>query len=136
MRLDPTAYDREREIRRLYWKVDAGAEYAITTPVFDPAALESLIDDFSDFRVPVIATIWPLQSAREAEFFEHEMADVPVPSQLVQRMQRAENNGTESQEGLAIARELAVAVRGIVQGIQVYVPGGQLETALAVLEAL
>ncbi len=64
------------------------------------------------------------------------MADVPVPSQLVQRMQRAENNGTESQEGLAIARELAVAVRGIVQGIQVYVPGGQLETALAVLEAL
>lgn len=136
VRLDPTAYDREREIRRLYWKVDAGAEYAVTTPVFDPAALESLIADFSDFRVPVIATIWPLLSAREAEFFEHEMADVPVPPKLVQRMQRAEKSGTESQEGLAIARELAVAVREKVQGIQVFVPGGQLETALAVLEAL
>jgi len=136
VRLDPTAYDREREVRRLYWKVDAGAEYAVTTPVFDPAALESLIADFTEFRVPVIATIWPLRSAREAEFFEHEMADVPVPAKLVQRMQRAEKNGTEAQEGLAIARELALAVREKVQGIQVFVPGGQLETALAVLEAL
>ncbi len=64
------------------------------------------------------------------------MADVPVPEALVQRMQEAEKNGTEAPEGLAIARELALAVRPLVQGIQVYVPGGQLDTALAVLEAL
>jgi len=63
-------------------------------------------------------------------------SDVPVPAGLVQRMQRAEKTDTEAQEGLAIARELAVAVRELVQGIQVYVPGGQLDTALAVLEAL
>jgi len=136
VRLEPTAFDREREVRRFFWKVDAGAEFAVTTPVFDPALLESLIHDIDEFKVPVIATIWPLQSAREAEFFEHEMADVPVPVGLVERMQRAEKNGTEAQEGLAIACELAVAVRPMVQGIQVYVPGGQLETALAVLEAL
>ena len=75
-------------------------------------------------------------SAREAEFFEHEMVDVPVPKGLVERMQRAEKKGTEVREGVAIARELAVGVREIVQGLQVYVPGGQLETALEVLEAL
>jgi homocysteine S-methyltransferase len=136
VRLDPTAFDREREVRRFFWKVDAGAEFAITTPVFDPGALESLLADIAEFKVPVIATIWPLQSAREAEFFEHEMVDVPVPKGLVERMQQAEKNGTEAREGLAIARELAVALRDLVQGVQVYVPGGQLETALDVLQAL
>ena len=120
----------------MYWKVDAGAEFAVTTPVFDLEALQSLVDEIREFKVPVIATIWPLRSAREAEFFEHEMVDVPVPKALVERMQRAEENGTEAREGVTIARELAVAVRKIAQGIQVYVPGGQLETALEVLEAL
>jgi len=133
VRLDPTAFDREREVQRFYWKVDAGAEYALTTPVFDPRALESLIADVRDFKVPVIATIWPLETAREAEFFEHEMADVPVPPEIVQRMQRAERGGTEAEEGLAIARELAQAVRPLVQGIQVYVPGGRIDAVLAVL---
>jgi homocysteine S-methyltransferase len=135
VRLDPTAYDREREVRRFYWKVDAGAEYAITTPVFDPRALASLIADIGEFKVPVLATLWPLRTAREAEFFEHEMADVPVPSEIVERMQRAERGGREAEEGLAIARELVAAVRPLVQGIQVYVPGGTIETALAVLES-
>jgi len=136
VRLDPTAFDRERETRRFFWKVDAGAEYAVTTPVFDLDPLQSLVDEIAEFKVPVIATVWPLGSAREAEFFEHEMIDVPVPKQLIERMQRAEKKGTEEQEGLAIARETVVALRGRVQGIQVYVPGGQLETALAVLEVL
>jgi homocysteine S-methyltransferase len=136
VRLDPTAFDREREVRRFYWKVDAGAEFAVTTPVFDLDALQSLMGDIREFRVPVIATVWPLESAREAEFFEHEMVDVPVPKGLIERMQRAEKDGTEAREGLAIARDIAVGLRDHVQGIQIYVPGGQLETALAVLEAL
>jgi homocysteine S-methyltransferase len=138
VRLDPTAFDREREVSRLYWKVDAGADFAVTTPIFDPGALRLLLDAAGTElrKVPVIATIWPLQSAREAEFFEHEMADVPVPAEIVRRMQAAEKDGTEAAEGIAIARELAVAVRPLVQGLQVVVPGGSVPTALAVLEAL
>jgi homocysteine S-methyltransferase len=135
VRLDPTAYDRDRELSRFYWKVDAGAEFALTPPVFDVEALESLIADLGATSRPLIASIWPLNSAREAEFFEHEMADVPVPEPLVRRMQRAEKKGTEAEEGLAIARELALAVRPLVHGVQLIVAAGRVDAALEVLDA-
>jgi len=137
VRLDPSAFDRQRELARHHWKVDAGAEFAVTTPVFDPSLLRSLIEGLEGpERIPLVATIWPLQSAAEAEFFEYERIDVPVPADLVRRMQEAEGTGSEVEEGIAIARELALAVKPFVQGIQVYVPEGRVDTALAVLEAL
>ena len=133
--MDPAAYDRERELSRFYWKVDAGAEFALTPPVFDVDALKSLIADLGQTSRPLIASIWPLNSAREAEFFEHEMADVPVPEPLVKRMQQAEKKGTEAEEGLAIARELALAVRPLVHGVQLIVAAGRVDAALGVLDA-
>jgi len=133
VRLDATAYDRAREVSRFNWKVDAGAEFALTAPLFDVEALESLLDDLKT-TIPVIATIWPLRSAREAEFFEQEMADVPVPGALVQRMQEAEAHGGEAAEGLAIAREMAAAARPLVQGLQIVAPDGRAGTVLAVLQ--
>jgi len=136
VRLDPTAYDRERELSRFHWKVDAGAEFALTPPVFDVDALKSLLADLGPARRPIIASLWPLSSAREAEFFEHEMADVPVPEPIVQRMQKAEKQGTEADEGLAIACELALAVRPLVHGVQIIVVAGRNDAALAVLDVL
>jgi homocysteine S-methyltransferase len=132
VRLDATAPDRARELSRFHWKVDAGADFAVTAPVFDPEALASLLGAAPE-RVPVIATIWPLRTAREAEFFEQQMADVPVPAALVRRMQEAEGRGGEEAEGLAIARELRAALRPLVQGIVVAAPDGNVERALAVL---
>ncbi|MGQ0615201.1 MAG: bifunctional homocysteine S-methyltransferase/methylenetetrahydrofolate reductase [Planctomycetaceae bacterium] len=134
VRLDATAHDRKREVSRFAWKVDAGAEFAVTAPVFDPAALASLLADLPTRGLPVIATIWPLRSSREAEFFEQEMADIPVPAPLVERMKRAEASGGATQEGIAIARELAGQLRPMVQGMQVVAPGGDPAAALAVLE--
>ncbi|MGM0577529.1 MAG: bifunctional homocysteine S-methyltransferase/methylenetetrahydrofolate reductase [Myxococcota bacterium] len=134
VRLDATAWDREREIERFRWKVDAGAEFALTAPVFDPSALESILDELGP-TIPVVATLWPLRSAREAEFFEQRLASVPVPEPFVERMRRAEAEGTESEEGLAIACELARAVRPLVQGVQVVAPGGHVDVALAVVDA-
>jgi homocysteine S-methyltransferase len=133
VRLDATAYDRAREVSRFNWKVDAGAEFALTAPLFDAEALESLLDDLKT-SIPVLATLWPLRSAREAEFFEQEMADVPVPPALIRRMQEAEVRGGEAAEGLAIARELAAAVRPLVQGLQIVAPDGRAGTVLAVLQ--
>lgn len=133
VRLDASAYDRAREVSRFFWKVDAGAEFALTAPLFDVEALESLLDDLKT-TIPVIATIWPLRSAREAEFFEQEMADVPVPKALVRRMQEAEEHGGEAAEGLAIARELAETARPLVQGLQIVAPDGRAGTVLAVLQ--
>jgi len=133
VRIDPTHFDRERELSRLFWKVDAGAEFAITAPVFDPHALQEFLAGWNGPTIPVIATIWPLRSAREAEFFEQELAEVPVPAELVKRMQQAEKDGREIEEGIAIARELAVAIKPQVQGIQIVAPDLKVESALAVL---
>jgi len=133
VRLDATAYDRPREVSRFNWKVDAGAEFALTAPLFDAEALESLLDDLKT-SIPVIATIWPLRSAREAEFFEQEMADVPIPAALIQRMQEAEARGGEAAEGLAIAHELVAAARPLVAGLQIVAPDGRAGTVLAVLQ--
>ncbi len=135
VRLDATAWDMERELSRYAWKVDAGAEFALTAPVFDPEALATLVEKLGDDALPVLATIWPLSSAREAEFFERRLGNVPVPEPLVERMRRAEAEGREADEGVAIACELARAVRPYVQGVQVVAAGGRVEDALAVVEA-
>jgi homocysteine S-methyltransferase len=131
VRLDATAPDRARELSRMRWKVDAGAEFAVTAPVFDPDALASALRDGP--RLPVIATIWPLRSAREAEFFEQQMADVPVPGALVRRMQEAEGRGEEEAEGVRIARDLVAALKPLVQGVLVAAPDGAVERALEVV---
>jgi homocysteine S-methyltransferase len=136
VRIDPTFYDRHRELSRLLWKVDAGADFAVTSPIFDPHELESFIDEWGGRKIPVIATIWPLRSAREAEFFEQELAEVPVPGELVKRMQEAERDGREVEEGIAIASEVARAVKPMVRGIQVVAPGLEVNSALAVLGTL
>ena len=136
VRIDPTFYDRHRELSRLLWKVDAGADYAVTSPIFDPPALESFMSEWDGRKIPVIATIWPLRSAREAEFFEQELAEVPVPAELVKRMQQAEQDGREVEEGIAIAREVALAVEPMVQGVQVVAPGLEVESALEVLRVV
>ena len=133
VRLDPTAHDLQRELSRLHWKVDAGAEFAMTAPIFDPAALEALLEHVDQDRLPVIANVWPLRSAREAEFFEQRLASVPVPAGIVDRMRKAETDGTEEAEGLAIARELVAAVRPMVRGIQVAAPAYRVDLALSVL---
>ena len=136
IRVDAAADDLDRELSRLAWKVEAGAEFALTAPVFDPAALETFLGKMGSSAIPVVATIWPLHSARESEFFERRMASVQVPGPIVARMRRAEARGNEVEEGLAIACELAAAVKPLVQGLQVVAPGGRLAEALTVIDAV
>jgi len=133
VRLDPVPHDLDRELGRLNWKLQAGAEFAITSPVFDPEALRRILAQLPDPDLPVIAALWPLRSAREAEFFEQELANVPVPAPLIERMRAAEADGRETDEGIAIARELVEAVRPLVRGVLVVAPDGRAETGLAVL---
>ncbi|MCB9729684.1 MAG: bifunctional homocysteine S-methyltransferase/methylenetetrahydrofolate reductase [Deltaproteobacteria bacterium] len=132
--VDPTAWDLERERSRLRWKVEAGAELAITAPIFDPEGLGRWLD--GGHGIPTIATIWPMSSAREAEFFERRLGSVPVPEPLIQRMREAEDAGVEAERGLDIAIELARAVRPMVQGVQIVAPEGRIDVALAVIQAL
>jgi homocysteine S-methyltransferase len=77
--VDPGAADIKREIGRFEWKVDAGAEFAITQPVFDPEQLLEFLDRIAHVRIPVLAGIWPLASYRNAEFMNNEVPGVQVP---------------------------------------------------------
>ena len=132
--VNPVAVDPERELKRFAWKADAGAEFAITQPVFDPAELEGFLKRVESFRIPVIAGIWPLVSFRNAEFLANEVPGVTVPAAVVERMRKAQERGKEAAvaEGVAIAREMLERVRPFVQGAQVSAPFGRVPLALEV----
>jgi methionine synthase / methylenetetrahydrofolate reductase(NADPH) len=132
--VNPVAIDPDHERRRYHWKIEAGAEYAITQPVFDAAQLEKFIASVRGTSIPIVAGIWPLVSARNAEFLANEVPGVTVPAEVLQRMRRASEQSKEHAvaEGVAIAREMLERVRGAVQGVQVSAPFGKIELALQV----
>jgi homocysteine S-methyltransferase len=134
--VNPAAVDPPHEIKRFEWKVDAGAEYAITQPVFDPAQLERFLRQIDHVRIPIVAGIWPLVSVRNAEFLANEVPGVTVPDEIIARMRRANEKSKDHAiaEGIAIAREMLDRVRGEVQGVQVSAPFGKVELALQVFE--
>src|ERR1700756_1024022 len=125
----------DEEIRRFEYKVEAGAEYAVTQPVFDLALLESFLKRIEHCRIPVVAGIWPLVSVRNAEFMKNELR-VSVPDAVVERMARASTPEAARAEGVAIAREMLSALRHLVQGAQISAPQGRYTSAVDVLEAL
>jgi methionine synthase / methylenetetrahydrofolate reductase(NADPH) len=132
---NPGHTDLEEEIRRFEYKVQAGAEYAVTQPVFDLRLLENFLRGVQHCRVPVVAGIWPLVSVRNAEFMKNELR-VSVPDSILERMARAQNPEAARAEGVAIAREMLIAVRQMVQGAQISAPMGRYTSAVDVLEAL
>jgi 5,10-methylenetetrahydrofolate reductase len=137
--VNPVAIDVAHEVKRYQWKVEAGAEYAITQPVFDPDQLERFLEKVSGFSsIPVIAGIWPLVSLRNAEFMANEVPGVSVPDAVMQRMRRANDVSKDHAlaEGIAIAREMLERVRPFVQGVQVSAPFGKVELALQVFEGV
>jgi len=132
---NPGLTDLDEEIRRFEYKVAAGAEYAVTQPVFDIRLLENFLRRIEHCRIPVVAGIWPLVSVRNAEFMKNELR-VSVPDSILERMARAANPEAARAEGVAIAREMLIAVRHTVQGAQISAPQGRYSSAVDVLEAL
>jgi homocysteine S-methyltransferase len=132
---NPGLPDLDEEIKRFEYKVQAGAEYVVTQPVFDLALLESFLRRIEHFRIPVVAGIWQLVSARNAEFMKNELR-VSVPDEILHRMTKAATPEAARAEGVAIAREMLAAVRDRVQGAQISAPQGRYASAADVLEAL
>jgi homocysteine S-methyltransferase len=132
---NPGAVNLDQEIRRFEWKVQAGAEYAVTQPVFDLNLLEEFLRRIEGERIPVIAGIWPLTSFRNAEFMVNELR-VPVPDEYMERMRRADNAEAARNEGIAIAQEMVRRVRPMVQGVQLSAPFGRYSMAIEVAEAI
>ncbi len=130
---DPSAIDLDREMRRFREKAEAGAEFAITQPVFDPDALLRFLDRVADCHLPVLAGVWPLASLRNATFMKNEVPGVTVPDEIMDRMAAHDDREAQRQEGIAIARESVERVRDRVAGIQVSAPFGNVHTALEVM---
>jgi homocysteine S-methyltransferase len=132
---NPGAPNMDEEIRRFEWKVEAGAEYVVTQPVFDLNLLEAFLKRIEHVKIPVVCGIWPLTSFRNAEFMVNELR-VPVPDQFMERMRRVDNAEKSRQEGVAIAREMVERVRPMVQGVQLSAPFGRYQMALDVADAI
>jgi homocysteine S-methyltransferase len=130
---NPVATDLGREIERFRQKVIAGAEFAITQPVFDAACLFRFLDAIDDLQIPIVAGIWPFTSFKNAEFMANEVPGVVVPEMLLERMDQAMTKEQGRALGVEIARELVAEVRDRVAGFAVSAPFGNVQTALAVL---
>jgi homocysteine S-methyltransferase len=133
---NPGAPNLDEEIRRFEYKVKAGAEFAVTQPVFDVAALSDFLGRIAHVRIPVLAAITPLESLRHTEFLANEVPGIRVPELIVERMRRAEVQGRASDEGLSIACEIAVEVRPLVQGVLISPATGALRSGFGVMKAL
>ncbi len=135
--VNPTAINLELEIERFYWKVDAGAEYAISQPVFDTDALLGFIERAGDFLVerglkmiPIVAGVWPLQSFKNAEFLQNEVPGVTIPAEIMERMAQAGSKEKEIETGMAIAAEQIEQILPHVAGFQFSTPFGRVKPAL------
>jgi homocysteine S-methyltransferase len=129
---NPGAPEIEQELRRFAYKVEAGAEYAITQPVFDLRLLESFLKRTAEHRIPVIAGIWPLVSLRNAEYLKNDLR-INMPEEIMLRMAQAETPEAARREGILIAQEMLKAVRPLVQGVQVSAPFGHYMVAAEVI---
>jgi methionine synthase I (cobalamin-dependent)/5,10-methylenetetrahydrofolate reductase len=132
---NPGSLNIDEEIRRFEYKVEAGAELAVTQPVFDIRLLEEFMRRIEHCRVPVVAGIWPLTSTRNAEFMKNELR-VSIPDEIFARMAKATTADAARAEGVAIARDMLAAVKDLVQGAQISAPFGRYSCAVDVLEAL
>jgi homocysteine S-methyltransferase len=132
---NPGALNMDEELKRFDWKVRAGAEYVVTQPVFDLDLLEAFLKRTEQYKLPLIAGIWPLTSFRNAEFMVNELR-VPVPQEYMDRMRAAESAEAARAEGIAIARQMVERVRPMVAGVQLSAPFGRYQMAIEVAEAI
>jgi methionine synthase / methylenetetrahydrofolate reductase(NADPH) len=132
---NPGALNLDEEIRRFEWKVQAGAEYVVTQPVFDLDLLENWLRRTEQYKIPLVCGIWPLTSFRNAEFMINELR-VPVPEHYMERMRRAGSADAARNEGIAIAREMVDRVKSMVAGVQLSAPFGRYTMAIEVAEVL
>jgi len=133
--VNPGAENLDSEVRRFEYKVEAGAEFAITRPVFDAGTFERLYARIESARIPILAGLRPFESVIDAEFMANEVPGVRVPDQVLERM-RAAKDAEAAAQGIAIARDTLVAIRGMVQGVHIAAPGGRIDAALAVLDGI
>ncbi len=133
--VNPAAVNNDQELSRFHYKIEAGAEFALTQPVFEPEVLERFLRRTEDCRIPVIAGILPLASYKIAEFYNNEVPGCSVPETILERMRRADSIEAARVEGIRIAQDILRQVRPMVQGVQIRGPFEEYSTAIAALSS-
>ena len=136
VRVNPGAEDLDAEVRRFEYKVEAGAEFVVTTPVFDVATFERLHARIEAAGLPLVLGLWPFESALNAEFMANEVPGVRVPEPVVDRMRRAGSAEAARAEGVAIACEVGAALKDRICGLYVAAPSGHVVSALNVVDGI
>jgi methionine synthase I (cobalamin-dependent)/5,10-methylenetetrahydrofolate reductase len=134
--VNPGAESLDAEIRRFEYKVEAGAEFAITRPVFDVRGFERFHKRLESARIPLLLGLRPFESVLNAEFMANEVPGVTVPDPVLERMRRAECADAAAAEGIAIARDVGRELKGLVQGVHVSTAAERIDAALQVIEAV
>ncbi|RJP60982.1 MAG: bifunctional homocysteine S-methyltransferase/methylenetetrahydrofolate reductase [Candidatus Auribacter fodinae] len=134
--VNPVASNYELELARFFRKVESGADFAVTQPVFDPDRLNKFLDDIHDIDIPVLIGIWPLASYRNAEFLNSEIPEITIPDYILERMKKVTDKEAAKLEGVAIARETLFSLKSRIQGVQVSAPFGRADLAVKVLEGI
>ena len=133
---NPYALNLDEEVRRFEYKVEAGANLAVTQPVFAVEPLERFLRRIEPFGIPVVGSIWPLTSYRNAEFMNNEVPGVSVPPEIMERMRKADTGERARAEGTKIAQETLLEIRGLVQGVQIGAPFGRYAMAVEVAQVI
>jgi homocysteine S-methyltransferase len=136
--LNPYALNIDEELHRFELKLKAGANFAVTQPVFDVKQLETFLKRMESTagRIPVVAGICPLTSYRNAEFMNNEVPGISVPQAVMDRMREVDTGERARAEGVRIAQETLLSIRDLVQGVQIAAPFGRYAMAVEVAEVL
>jgi homocysteine S-methyltransferase len=136
--LNPYAVNPDEELHRFQLKLKAGANFAVTQPVFDVEQLEAFLKRMESAagRIPVVAGICPLTSYRNAEFMNNEVPGIAVPQAIMDRMRKVDTGERARAEGVRIAQETLLSIRNLVQGVQIAAPFGRYAMAVEVAQAL
>ena len=131
--VNPAADDLDREIRRFEYKLEAGAEFVVTRPVFDVRSFDRVSTRLEASGLPVLLGVRALESVVDAEWMANEIPDAQVPEAVLDRMRRARTPESATAEGIAIARDVYQALKGRAQGLVVTAPLGRIDLALEIL---
>ncbi len=134
--VEPHAVNQEREMERLYQKIDAGAQVIMTQPVYDPECFHRFLDTVEPLGIPIMMGVLPLASEKNALFLHNNMPGMQIPAAILQRMQVAGNGADGQQEGIKIAQETIKALRNRIQGLYIMPPLGRLHVAIELIRGL
>ena len=134
--LNPVAVNPEEELSRFRWKVEAGAEFAITQPVFDPDQFLRFYEKVAHYNIPIIAGVWPLVSYKNAEFMNNEVPGVEIPPEVLAKMANAADADEAREVGLQVAVESVAKILPCIAGAQISAPMGNVNFALRVVDGI